>query len=54
MLTITPHASDDQIVVAENVEVCLEPTAAEMLDDQQLEATVVDGRLTFSVSTQEP
>jgi Fe-S cluster assembly iron-binding protein IscA len=45
---------DDQIVAVEDVEVCLEPTAAEMLDDKQLEATVVDGRLTFSVSPQVP
>jgi iron-sulfur cluster assembly protein len=43
---------DDQIVAVEEVEVCLEPTAAEILDDKQLEATVVDGRLTFSVSPQ--
>lgn len=45
---------DDQIVAGEEVDICLEPSAAEMLDDKQLEATVVDGRLTFSVSRQEP
>jgi Fe-S cluster assembly iron-binding protein IscA len=45
---------DDQIVAGEEVEVCLEPTAAEMLDDKQLEATVVDGRLTFSATPQAP
>jgi Fe-S cluster assembly iron-binding protein IscA len=45
---------DDQIVAGEEVDICLEPSAAEMLDDKQLEATVVDGRLTFSVSLQAP
>jgi Fe-S cluster assembly iron-binding protein IscA len=45
---------DDQIVAGEDIEVCLEPTAAEMLDDKQLEATVVDGRLTFTVGRQTP
>ncbi|HEX4731067.1 MAG TPA: hypothetical protein VH299_07345 [Solirubrobacterales bacterium] len=45
---------DDQIVAGEEIDVCLEPSAAEILDDKQLEAAVVDGRLTFSVSLQAP
>jgi Fe-S cluster assembly iron-binding protein IscA len=43
---------EDQIVEGEDIEVRLEPTAAEMLDDKQLEATVADGQVQFSLSAQ--
>jgi Fe-S cluster assembly iron-binding protein IscA len=43
---------EDQVVEGEEVEVRLEPTAAEMLDDKQLEATVADGQVQFSLSAQ--
>lgn len=43
---------EDQVVEGEDVAVRLEPTAAEMLDDKQLEATVADGQVQFSLSAQ--
>jgi Fe-S cluster assembly iron-binding protein IscA len=43
---------EDQVVEGDEVEVRLEPTAAEMLDDKQLEATVADGQVQFSLSAQ--
>jgi Fe-S cluster assembly iron-binding protein IscA len=43
---------DDQVVASEDVEVCIEPVAAEMLDDQQLDASVSDGKVQFSLSDQ--
>ncbi len=44
---------DDQIVSGDQVEVCVEPTAAEILDDKQLDATVTDGSVNFSIGEQE-
>lgn len=44
--------SEDQIVEGEDVEVRVEPTAAEILDDKQLDATVADGQVQFSLSSQ--
>jgi Fe-S cluster assembly iron-binding protein IscA len=43
---------DDQIVEGEDVEVALEPTAAAMLDDKQLEASVVGEEINFSIAEQ--
>jgi Fe-S cluster assembly iron-binding protein IscA len=43
---------EDQIVVAEDVEVCVEPAVAEILDDKQLDASVADGKIQFSLSDQ--
>jgi iron-sulfur cluster assembly protein len=43
---------EDQVVEGSDVEVRLEPAAAEMLDDKQLEATVSDGQVQFSLSAQ--
>lgn len=43
---------EDQVIQGDEVEVRLEPTAAEMLDDKQLEATVADGQVQFSLSGQ--
>ncbi len=43
---------EDQVVEGEDVEVRLEPTAAEILDDKQLDASVADGQVQFSLSAQ--
>jgi Fe-S cluster assembly iron-binding protein IscA len=43
---------DDQIVEGEQVAVCLEPTAAVMLDDKELDATVVGEQVNFSIGEQ--
>jgi iron-sulfur cluster assembly protein len=43
---------DDQIVEGEEVEVCVEPTAAEMLDDKELDATVSGGQVSFIIGEQ--
>jgi iron-sulfur cluster assembly protein len=44
---------DDQIVEGEEVAVCVEPSAAVMLDDKQLDATVVDDQVNFSIREQD-
>ena len=43
---------DDQIVQGEQVAVSLEPTAAAMLDDKQLDAEVVGEQVNFSIGEQ--
>jgi iron-sulfur cluster assembly protein len=43
---------EDQVVVADDVEVCVEPVAAELLDDKQLDASVSEGKVQFSLSDQ--
>ena len=43
---------DDQIVQGDEVAVCVEPTAAAMLDDKQLDATVVGDEVNFSIEDQ--
>jgi iron-sulfur cluster assembly protein len=43
---------DDQIVEGDEVEVCVEPTAAQMLDDKELDATVAGGQVSFSIGEQ--
>jgi Fe-S cluster assembly iron-binding protein IscA len=43
---------DDQIVEGDEVAVCVEPTAAMMLDDKRLDATVVDDQVSFSIGDQ--
>jgi Fe-S cluster assembly iron-binding protein IscA len=50
-LTDTPPA-DDQIVQGDEVAVSVEPTAAVMLDDKQLDATVVGDQINFSIGEQ--
>jgi iron-sulfur cluster assembly protein len=40
---------DDQIVQGDEVAVAVEPAAAGMLDDKQLDATVVDDQVSFSI-----
>jgi iron-sulfur cluster assembly protein len=43
---------DDQIVEGEEVSVSVEPSAAAMLDDKQLEASVVGEEVNFSIADQ--
>lgn len=43
---------EDQVIEEEDVKVCVEPAAAELLDDKQLDASVADGRVQFSLSAQ--
>jgi Fe-S cluster assembly iron-binding protein IscA len=43
---------DDQIVEGEEVAVSVEPTAAALLDDKQLDATVVGDQVNFSIGEQ--
>jgi iron-sulfur cluster assembly protein len=42
----------DQVVEGDGVEVCLEPTAAEMLDDKELDAKIIDGKVNLSIGDQ--
>ena len=44
---------DDQIVEGDDVEVAVEPTVAVMLDDKELDATVVGEQINFSIGEQE-
>jgi Fe-S cluster assembly iron-binding protein IscA len=44
---------DDQVVEGEEVEVAVEPTAAAMLDDKQLDATVVGDQISFTIGEQD-
>jgi Fe-S cluster assembly iron-binding protein IscA len=43
---------EDQIVEGDDVEVSVEPTAAVMLDDKELDATVVGEQINFSIGEQ--
>src|SRR4051794_22230553 len=43
---------DDEIVEGDEVAVCLEPSAAAMLDDKQLDATVIGEQVSFSIAEQ--
>ncbi len=45
-------AHDDQIVQGEEIAVCVEPSAAVMLDDKELDVTVVGEQVNFSVGDQ--
>lgn len=52
-VTVTESAPpEDRVVEGEEVEVRLEPTAAELLDDKQLDASIDDGQVQFSLSEQ--
>jgi Fe-S cluster assembly iron-binding protein IscA len=44
---------EDQVVEGEGVAVCLEPSAAVMLDDKQLDATTVGEQINFSIGEQD-
>jgi iron-sulfur cluster assembly protein len=43
---------DDQIVEGEQVAICVDPTAATLLDDKELDATVVGEEINFSIGEQ--
>ena len=43
---------EDEVVAADDVEVRVEPAAAEMLDDKQLDASISGGKVLFSLSDQ--
>ncbi len=43
---------DDQIVEGEEVAVCVEPSAAAMLDDKELDAQVVGEEVNFRIGEQ--
>lgn len=43
---------EDQVVVGVEVEVCVEEVAAELLDHKQLDASVSEGKVQFSLSDQ--
>jgi Fe-S cluster assembly iron-binding protein IscA len=43
---------DDQIVEGNDVEVSVDPSAAAMLDDKQLDATVIGDQVNFSIGEQ--
>ena len=42
--------ADDQIIEAHGVEVCVEQSAAEILDDKQLDAGAVGENVAFNIS----
>jgi Fe-S cluster assembly iron-binding protein IscA len=44
--------AEDQIVQGEDIEVAVEPSAAMMLDDKELDATVVGEQINFSIGEQ--
>jgi len=43
---------DDQIIEGEQVAVCVEPSAAVMLDDKELDATLVGDQVNFNIAEQ--
>jgi Fe-S cluster assembly iron-binding protein IscA len=45
-------APDDQIVQGDEIEVCVEPSAAAILDDKELDVTVVGEQVNFSIGEQ--
>jgi Fe-S cluster assembly iron-binding protein IscA len=44
--------SDDQVIEAHGVEICVEPSAAEVLDDKQLHASSMGDNVAFSIAPQ--
>jgi Fe-S cluster assembly iron-binding protein IscA len=50
-ITDSPPA-EDQVVEGEEIAVSVEASAAEMLDDKELDATIVDGQVNFSIADQ--
>ena len=43
---------DDQIVEGNEVEICVEPAAAQMLEDKELDATVEAEQVSFTIGEQ--
>lgn len=53
-ISIVDSAPDqDQVVKGGDIEVSVDPVAAEVLDDKQLDATVADGEVSFMIGEQE-
>lgn len=50
-LTESPPA-EDQLVEGEGVEVSVEQSAAELLDDKELDATIDEGQVSFTIGEQ--
>lgn len=44
--------AEDQIIEGDDVAVSVDPSAAVMLDDKELDATVVEGQVNFSIAEQ--
>jgi Fe-S cluster assembly iron-binding protein IscA len=45
-------APDDRVVQGDDVAVCVEPSAAAILDDKELDVTVVGEQVNFSIGEQ--
>jgi iron-sulfur cluster assembly protein len=45
-------APEDQIVEGEDVEICVEQSAAEVLDDKELDASSAGGNVAFRIAPQ--
>ncbi len=43
---------EDRIIEGDQVEICVEPNAASMLEDKELDATVDGGQVSFSIGEQ--
>jgi iron-sulfur cluster assembly protein len=43
---------EDQIIEAEGIEICVEPSAAEVLEDKELDASTAGGNVAFRISPQ--
>lgn len=46
-------APEDQVIEGEQIEVCVEPSAAVILDDKELDVTVVGEQVNFSIGEQD-
>ena len=43
---------EDEVVEGDEVEVAVEPTTAKLLEDKQLDATIADGQVSFTIADQ--
>ena len=54
-ISIVDAAPDqDQVVQGDDIEVSVDPVAAEVLEDKELDATVADGQVNFTIGEQAP
>jgi Fe-S cluster assembly iron-binding protein IscA len=54
-ITVVDSApEEDAVVKGDDVEVSVDPVAAEVLDDKQLDASVADGQVNFTIAEQAP
>ena len=51
-VTESPPADDQVVEGEEEVQVSIEPAAAQLLDDKQLDATVAEGQVAFTIGEQ--